>query len=62
MAIVEWRCNKAVHRRFKEYLDLLSGLDEGSDDYEEMVDTIRGLPGFPNNYDQDWDEIVPVSY
>jgi len=62
MAKIEWRCTFKVFRHFLECLSLLGSLEEGDDDYEAMVQEIRSLPGYPNNYDEDRDVIVPTPY
>ena len=62
MSKIEWRCPYKVYMNFVEHLQLLSNMEEGSDDYEAMIEAIRGLPGFPNNYDEDQDTIVLDPY
>ena len=62
MAEIEWRCTFAVFRHFLECLSLLGGMEAGDDDYQAMVEEIRGLPKFPNDYDEDRDLIVPTPY
>ena len=62
MANVEWRCTFAVFRHFLQCLSLLGGMEPGKDDYQAVVEEIRGLPSYPNNYDEDRDVIVPVPY
>jgi len=62
MANIEWRCPYKVYYRFQEHLSLLQGMDPNSDDAKAIIQEIRGLPGYPNDYDEDRDEVVVVPY
>lgn len=62
MSEIAWRCPYKVYMSFVEHLHLLSNMTEGSDDYEAIIEAIRGLPGFPHNYDEDLDTIVLDPY
>lgn len=62
MAEIEWRCTFSVYRHFLQCLSLLGGMKSDEDDYKAVVEEIRGLPGYPHNYNEDRDLIVPTPY
>ena len=62
MAKIEWRCTFAVYRHFLQCGNLLKAMVPGEDDYEAVAEEIRGLPGFPRNYDWERDLIVVDPY
>jgi hypothetical protein len=51
--IVEWRLTRATNQRWSELMDLLDTCEEGTDNYEAIIDQIRSLPGHPLNTTKD---------
>jgi hypothetical protein len=58
--LVEWRCSWATKMRWHELLDVLNSMNDYDTDREAVLEEVRSLPNFPQDYDPDRDEIVIV--
>ncbi len=61
MALIEWRCSWSVKMVWRELVDMLNSLPDGSGEPEAIIEEIRSLPGYPQDYDIDRDEIIIVT-
>ena len=57
---VAWRCSWSTKLRWHELLELLSSMQDSDPDKEAILEEIRSLPNFPQDYDKDRDEIVII--
>lgn len=62
MAKVRWGMSWETYEKFLRTLKELSTLDPNFDyeQYQELVEQMRLLPGFPNDCNFQEDEVVPV--
>ena len=56
---IAFRCTSPVFQELSALLANLDGLDMFEDAAMDIKDQIRTLPGFPNEYDEERDIIVP---
>ena len=56
---IPFRCTSPTFQEFSALLARLDGLDMYDDEAMEIKDQIRSLTGFPNEYDEERDIIVP---
>jgi hypothetical protein len=62
VAKIAWRCPSRVYYQFLDYWQVLKPLDPRTDEAKALIDAIRSLPGYPNDYDEYRDEIVAEPY
>ncbi len=56
---IPFRCTAPVFQEFSALISRLDGLDMFEDAAMEIKEQIRSLTGFPNEYDEERDLIVP---
>ena len=62
MAKVPWKMSYKTYEQYLDCIEALAKLDPDYDfeEYGELAERLQLLDGFPRNYSQDTDVIVPV--